>query len=212
MRRPEPRWQNSMHTLHRIDRAIGVLAALLFVAAVAGFGLVLPGYDAMRHPVALLGAIGVPHAQAFSVLGFVLPGVLASAVAVRLLLRVPRTAPWSMRVGVQLLMLAGVGFAAMGVLPLDANDIQSPASQYHASAWMVWVLAFVPGTLMYGLGALRLPGWRAQALLHLGCGAAMLLAAFVLQQWLPAPLAQRLAFACWAVWLVAALPLARRQG
>ena len=42
------------------------------------------------------------------------PGLLASLVALRLLLRVPRTAPWSMRVGAQLLMLAGVGFTAMG--------------------------------------------------------------------------------------------------
>lgn len=197
-----------MHPLHRFDRVVGAIAAGLFVAAVVGFGLALPGYHALRHPVALLGAIGVPHAQAFSVLGFVLPGLLAVAVGMRLLLRVPRTAPWSMRVGVQLLVLAGLAFAAMGVLPLDASDIESPASQYHASAWMVWVLAFVPGAVMYGWGALRAPGIRAQALLHLGCGLAMLLAAFVLQLWMPAPLAQRLAFACWAVWLVAALPVA----
>jgi len=201
-----------MHTMHRIDRVLGAVAAGLLVAAVLGFGAALPGYHALRHPVALLGAIGVPHAQAFSLLGFVLPGLLATAVALRLLLRVPRTAAWSMRVGVQLLVLAGLAFAAMGVLPLDASDIESPASQYHASAWMVWVLAFVPGTLMYGLGALRSPGARSQALLHLGCGTAMLLAAFVLQLWMPAPLAQRLAFGCWAAWLVAALPLARRHG
>jgi hypothetical protein len=200
-----------MQTMHRIDRAIGALAALLFVAAVVGFGLALPGYEALRHPVALLGASGVPHAQAFSWLGFVLPGLLASAVAVRLLLRVPRTAPWTLRVGVQLLVLAGFGLAAMGLLPLDASDIQGRASQFHASAWMVWVLAFVPGALMYGLGALRVPGWRASALLHLGCGVAMVVAAFVLQAWMPAPLAQRLAFGCWLVWLVAALPTAHSR-
>lgn len=197
-----------MQTLHRIDRALGALAAVTFVAAVVGFGAALPGYEALRHPVALLGASGVPHAQAFSWLGFVLPGLLTSVVAVRLLLRVPRTSPWTMRVGVQLLVLAGFGLAAMGLLPLDASDIQNRASQFHASAWMVWVLAFVPGTVMYGLGALRVTGWRASALLHLGCGGAMVLAAFVLQAWMPAPLAQRLAFGCWLVWLVAALPTA----
>ncbi|WP_447595005.1 DUF998 domain-containing protein [Stenotrophomonas rhizophila] len=199
-----------MHISPRIDRGIGALAALVFVVAVVGFGAALPGYRALSHPVALLGATGVPHAQAFSWLGLVLPGVLACGVALRLLVRVPRTAPWTLRVGVQLLVLAGAGFAAMGLLPLDASDIESPASQFHASAWMVWVLAFVPGTLLYGLGALRVPGWRAQALLHLGCAVGMVLAAFVLQAWMPAPLAQRLAFAVWAVWLVAALPLAHR--
>ncbi|MCF7750948.1 DUF998 domain-containing protein [Bacillus subtilis subsp. subtilis] len=199
-----------MHTWQRIDSFIGALAAAVWVAAVVGFAAALPGFRALAHPVALLGATGVPHGQAFSWLGFVLPGVMASVVALRLLLRVPRTSPWTLRVGVQLLVLAGFGFAAMGLLPLDASDIQSPASQFHASAWMVWVLAFVPGALLYGLGALRVPGWRAPALLHLGCAVGMLLAAFVLQAWMPAPLAQGLAFACWAVWLVVALPLAAR--
>lgn len=210
-----------MPFMQRIDRSIGAVAAALFVAAVVGFGAVLPGYHALRHPVALLGATGVPHAQAFNWLGLVLPGVLAAAVALRLLILMDRPAPAAagngvgiagkaVRVGLQMLMLAGLGFAAMGLLPLDATDIDSPASQFHASAWMVWVLAFVPGALMAGAGALRLPGARALAWLHLGCGAAMLLAAFVLQAWLPAPLAQRLAFACWVAWLLAALPLARR--
>ena len=46
---------------------------------------------------ALLGAMDVPHARAFNILGFALPGLLASLVALRLLLRVPRTAPWSPR-------------------------------------------------------------------------------------------------------------------
>ncbi len=140
----------SMSGLHRWERALGIAAAVLFVGAVLGFGAALPLFDPIGHPVALLGAMGVPHALAFNIVGFALPGLLASLVALRLLLRVPRTAPWSMRVGAQLLMLAGVGFTAMGVLPLDTSDLDNPASQYHASAWMVWVLAFVPGAVMSG--------------------------------------------------------------
>jgi len=196
--------------LHRWERALGIAAAVLFVGAVIGFGAALPLFDPIGHPVAVLGARGVPHALAFKLLGFALPGLLASLVALRLrlLLRVPRTAPWSMRVGAQLLMLAGVGFTAMGVLPLDTRDLENPASQYHASAWMVWVLAFVPGAVMSGIGALRLPAWRAVGGLHLACGMGVLLAAFALQALLPAPMAQRVAFGVWLVWLVAVLPLA----
>jgi len=198
----------SMSGLHRWERALGIAAAVLFVGAVLGFGAALPLFDPIGHPVALLGAMGVPHALAFNIVGFALPGLLASLVALRLLLRVPRTAPWSMRVGAQLLMLAGVGFTAMGVLPLDTSDLDNPASQYHASAWMVWVLAFVPGAVMSGIGALRLPAWRAVGALHLACGLGVLLSAFALQVLLPAPLAQRVAFGVWLVWLVAVLPLA----
>lgn len=197
-----------MRGIHRWEAALGGLAAALFIASLLGFGAALPPFDPIGHPVALLGAQGVPHALAFDLLGFVLPGLLASVVALRLLLRVPRTAPWSMRVGAQLLMLAGLGFAAMGVLPLDPTDLESPASQYHASAWMIWVLAFVPGALMSGIGALRLPQWRAVGWLHLGCGIGVLLAAFALPALLPAPLAQRVAFAAWLLWLVAVLPMA----
>jgi len=198
----------NMQGIQRWEGALGIAAAGVFVGAVLGFGAALPLFDPIGHPVALLGAMGVPHALAFNIVGFALPGLLASLVALRLLLRVPRTAPWSMRVGAQLLMLAGVGFTAMGVLPLDTRDLDNPASQYHASAWMVWVLAFVPGAVMSGVGALRLPAWRAAGRLHLACGLGVLLAAFGLQALLPAPLAQRVAFGVWLLWLVAVLPLA----
>jgi hypothetical membrane protein len=183
---------------------------VLFLASVLGFGAVLPGYLPLGHPVALLGATGIPHAVAFDLLGFVLPGLLAVVVALRLLARVPVTAPWTMRVGGQMLVLSGLAFAAMGVLPLDPTDIESPASQYHASAWMVWVLAFVPGALMSGFAARRLPGWGRLAALHVAAGLAVLVGAFVLQAVIPAPVAQRLAFVAWVVWLAAALPVASK--
>ncbi len=53
----------------RLDRWLGLLAAVVFVLAVAGFGAGLEGYAQARHPVALLGARGVPHALAFNLLG-----------------------------------------------------------------------------------------------------------------------------------------------
>ena len=59
----------------------GALAALVFVGAVAGFGVALSGYSQVWHPVAVLGAKGVPHALGFNLLGFVLTGVLAAVAA-----------------------------------------------------------------------------------------------------------------------------------
>ncbi len=193
----------------RLDRWLGLLAAVVFVLAVAGFGASLEGYAQARHPVALLGVRGVPHALAFNLLGFVLPGVLAVGVAERLRRRLPATAGWAPRVGSQMLLVAGLAFAAMGLLPLDVDDLHGPASQLHASAWMIWVLGFVAGTLLLGTSQLRQAQGRALGGLALGCGVLAALAAFALQGVLPAPLAQRLAFACWAVWLVAVLPLSR---
>ena len=144
-----------MSFLSPLLRLSGLMAALLFVLAVLGFGAGLDGYAQARHPVALLGAHGVPHALAFNLLGFVLPGLLAAVVAERLRRRLPATAGWAPRVGSQMLLLAGLAFAAMGLLPLDVDDLHGPASQLHASAWMIWVLGFVAGTLLLGISQLR---------------------------------------------------------
>ncbi len=198
-----------MSSLSPLLRLPGLVAALLFVLAVIGFGAGLNGYAQARHPVALLGAQGVPHALAFNLLGFVLPGLLAAIVAECLRRGLPATAGWAPRVGSQMLLLAGLAFAAMGLLPLDVDDLHGPASQLHASAWMIWVLGFVAGTLLLAVSGLRQVHGRALGVLALGCGMLAALAAFALQGVLPAPLAQRLAFACWAVWLGAALPLSR---
>lgn len=193
----------------RLDRWLGLLAAVAFVLAVAGFGAGLDGYAQGRHPVALLGAHGVPHALAFNLVGFVLPGLLAAGVAERLRRTLPTGAGWAPRVSSQMLLLAGLAFAAMGALPLDVDDLHGPASQLHASAWMIWVLGFVAGSVLLAVSGLRQAHGRALGVLALGCGVLAALAAFALQGVLPAQLAQRLAFACWAVWLAAALPLSR---
>ncbi|KRG50462.1 DUF998 domain-containing protein [Stenotrophomonas beteli] len=198
-----------MSFLSPLLRLSGLIAALLFVLAVLGFGAGLDGYAQARHPVALLGAHGVPHALAFNLLGFVLPGVLAVVVAECLRRRLPATAGWAPRVGSQMLLLAGLAFAAMGLLPLDVDDLHGPASQLHASAWMIWVLGFVAGTLLLGVFNLRQAQGHAQGGLAVACGVLAAVAAFALQGLVPAPLAQRLAFACWALWLAVALPLSR---
>ncbi len=148
-----------MSSLSPLLRLSGLVAALLFVLAVLGFGAGLEGYAQARHPVALLGAQGVPHALAFNLLGFVLPGLLAVVVAECLRRGLSATAGWAPRVGSQMLLLAGLAFAAMGLLPLDVDDLHGPASQLHASAWMIWVLGFVAGTLLLGHVAVAPGAW-----------------------------------------------------
>ena len=56
-----------------IRRRAGSLAALIGVGSALAFGAALDGYSHAQHPLALLGARGVPHALAFNVAGF-LPG------------------------------------------------------------------------------------------------------------------------------------------
>ncbi len=191
-----------------VFRLLGPLAAALFVVAVVGFGAMLPGYLQGRHPVALLGADGMPHALAFNLLAWMLPGLLAAMWALHLRARLPRAAAWSARVGAQMLVVAALAFAGMGLLPLQVEDLDGVASQLHASAWMVWVLGFVAGALLLAAGVRRQAG--GLALLSVGCAALAAVAGFCLQGLVAQPLAQRVVFGAWGLWLAAAPQLVRR--
>lgn len=186
-------------------RYAGPVAALLWIAAVVGFGMALGSYSQLEHPVALLGGAGIERALAFNLLGFVLPGILACVVAVDLRRQLPAQLDWTARIGTQLLFLAALGFIAMGLLPLDPWDLDSQAGRLHAVAWMLWWIAFVPGALLTAIGLWSLPGWRRFALSGLVAAAVVLLAVVLVSESLPAGVAQRLAFVVWFAWMCGSL-------
>lgn len=172
--------------------AVIVLAAfVLFVGAVAVFGAWSPDFGHLRHPVALLGAIGEPNARAFNLLGFVVPGLALAWLAWRW--RGERAADgWRVRLGLQLLLLSALAFVAQGLLPLDPTDLLAPASRAHAAAWSAWWLAFVAGAL--------LAGRQAGGAVGIALAVLVLLLAMAGAALLPAALSQRLAFAGWFGW------------
>jgi len=111
-----------------------------------------------------------------------------------------------------MLLLAAVAFAAMGLLPLDVEDIENRASQYHASAWLLWLVGFSAGALALRLGSARDAAWRPLANLAVGCALWSLCSAFLFEIVLPVAMAQRLAFLGWLVWLLGAARLAPARG
>ena len=182
----------------------GALAALVFVGAVAGFGAALSGYSQVWHPVAVLGAKGVPHALGFNLLGFVLTGVLAAVAALDLRHRLPADAGWPARVGAQLLLLSALGFIALGVLPLDPDDLHNEASSLHATAWLLWWVAFVPGAALFALGMRGRSRWRPVVTASIVAAAVVLFSALIAVALMPAGIAQRLGYAAWLGWLCVA--------
>ena len=177
----------------RIDQPAGVAlaACVLFVAACALFGALSPDFGQLRHPVALLGAQDEPNALAFNLIGFVAPGLLLAWLAWRW--RGARgDGGWRLRIGLQLLLLSALAFAAQGLLPLDPTDLLAPASRAHAAAWSAWWIAFVAGALLAGRGVGGRGGLALALLVPLLALAGSLL--------MPAPLAQGLAFAGWFGW------------
>ena len=180
------------------------MATASFVAAVAGFGGVLDGYSQALHPVALLGARGVPHALAFNVAGFVIPGVLMATVAWQLRERMAKGAPWMARIGGRLALLSALAFAAQGMLPLDPQDLESTMSRAHVTAWLSWWVAFVPAALLLVVGLRDARQRRPLAWAGIVATVIVVGAAFP-PDLLPPGIAQRVAFAGWfAWWLLAA--------
>ena len=189
-----------------LPRIAAVSAAVLFAGAVAGFGAAFPRFLQLVHPVAALGASGVPRAMAFNLVAFVTPGVLAILVAQSLRARMS-SAPMAARLGVQMLTLAAMAFAALGFLPLDSRDLLSAASRAHAAAWTVWWIAFVAGGLLLGVGMRGTPhAPRSRAVA--ACALVALAFALLLPGRVPIGLSQRIAFAAWllAVLLMAPAP------
>ena len=173
-----------------------VLAVVLCVGAALAFAPWLDGYSHARHPLALLGAHGVPHATAFAALAYVLPGLLDAWVAVQARGRLPDTGGFGARLGVWMLAISALAFALQGLLPLDARDLDSAASRLHAAAWTLWWVAFVPGAALLAWGqaraSMRSAPWFAGAALLV-----LLLLAALPQPLLPAAIAQRVALAAW---------------
>lgn len=187
--------------MSRAIRFAGIAGAVLFVAAVAGFGAALDGYLQSQHPVALLGAKDFPHAIAFNLLAFVVPGMLAGVLAMTLRRRLSTDAGWTARIGAQLAFLSALAFIAMGLLPLDATDLENDASRLHGTAWMLWAVAFVPGAVLLASGLWRDRQWSRFARLSLAAALGVVIAAFVQTDAIPAGIAQRIAFAIWFAWL-----------
>lgn len=187
------------------------LALLLFCAAVIGFGADLVDYSQTQHPVALLGAHGVPHALAFNLLAFVVPGLLVAFAALRMRRQQPAGSGWAARIGAQLCLLSAIAFAAQGLLSLDAADLDATSGRLHALASMLWWLAFVPGGLLLAIGLRNEPG--RSGLVWTSALVAVALLWFVASPWqpLPAAIAQRIAFVLWLGWAIVAASVPARR-
>lgn len=183
--------------MNRWLRFLPWLAAALSVAAVASKAAGWDGYSHLQHPVALLGAESVPGAGWFNALAFVVPGLLLAGAGIAWRARLD-AAGWPARIGATLVVLSALAFAAQGVLPLDPEQLDSGDGRYHAAAWTLWWVSFVPGAALLASGAR--PRW-----LHVAAAIAVPVLALLAPALAGPALAQRLAFAAWFGWWLLAL-------
>ena len=147
--------------MNRIVLHAGWLAAVLFLAALAGLGATLPGYSQSMLAVDVLGARGVPHAAAWNALGYALPGLLVAVFAVALQRPLAMAGVGATgRIGGWLLMFSGLAFAAQGLLPLDLRLLDGADSKAHVAAAMLSLVAWLPSALLLPLALRGRPAWR----------------------------------------------------
>lgn len=188
----------------------GWLAGVCFALALWILGRMQPGHVAARHAVADLGALDMPHAWAWNLAGFIMPGLMLLLFAFALEAAMQREQASRIgRIGTGLLMIAALAFAAQGVLPLDLHDLDGAVSRRHVTALVVALLAQMAAAGLISLALLYRPGWR---LLSLGGAvlAALLLLVLLFppqqQPWLQgqAGYAQRLVFGIYFGWFALA--------
>lgn len=184
--------------MNRYARFCAPVALAMFAAAAMICGAMLEGYSHREHPLALLGADGVPRALAFNAFAFLLPGMLAAVVFWTMRSLLPATAGWRARIGTQLAVLSALAFAAQGLFPLDPDDPGGQANTLHALAWTVWWIAFAAAGVLLASGGPAL-GFRRATLVSL-----IATLALALPPWpgAMAAFAPRLAFVAWFVWVV----------
>ncbi|GGK07358.1 DUF998 domain-containing protein [Luteimonas terricola] len=181
-------------------RAAGIAAGACFALALAGFGAALEGYGQRLHPVALLGATGLPRATPFNLLAFVVPGLLAAFVTMRRRGALPASSLLSARLGWTLALLSALAFAAQGLLPLDPVEPDAGRGRLHGVAWGLWAIAFAAAALALSVAGLAARRPRAAAC-HFAAGVLVFALAWLLGDAVPVALAQRAAFASWFAWL-----------
>ena len=189
----------------RGSNLLGVVALALHLGAAVVFALLLDGYAHREFPLALLGAQGVPRALAFNLCAFVVPGALAATALWRLRSALPADARWSARIGLQLMTLAGIAFAAQGLLPLDPSDVGAASNALHALAWTLWWIAATSGALLLAWAA------PARGLRVISVVVALCVPLLALPPWpgALAAFAPRAAFVAWLLWIAFAPRLSR---
>ena len=126
-----------------------LLAAIVFWIALVAFGAVRTDYSQFTKAVSELGAVGAPHALAWNVVGFIVPGLLLAACGLAI-----GTVVDGRRGAVRWLLTgSGVAFAATGVFPA-VMQYGSPVMHAPSTVGHVVMLLLSSVLWLAGIGGL----------------------------------------------------------
>jgi hypothetical membrane protein len=190
----------------RLIGLLGIVAWVLFWTASAVLGALRPSYSHLVNTISELGAVGTPHATAWNVLGFIIPGVLLAIAGAAIARSANTEASLSRTFATALLVVSGLAVAGQGVVPAEmvngAADISSASTQGHFVSSLISGAAWAAGALLLVGPMRRNPNWRGLHIVSAVLVVLTLVASLALRGAIPDGLAQRIGNAFFCAWFV----------
>ncbi|HEY7447136.1 MAG TPA: DUF998 domain-containing protein [Vicinamibacterales bacterium] len=190
----------------RLVGLLGIGAWILFWAASVTLAAFRPSYSHIVNTISELGAVGTPHATAWNVLGFIIPGILLALTGATIARTANMEPSLSRTLATVLLVLCGLAIAGQGVMPAEmANgvaDVTSVSTRGHFISSLISAATWVVGALLLVGPMKRNPNWQSLHIVSAALVALTLVASFALRGTLPDGLAQRIGNAFFCVWFI----------
>ena len=190
----------------RLIGFLGIGAWVLFWSASVVLAALRASYSHVVNTISELGAVGTPHATAWNVLGFIIPGVLLAVVGGAIARTANEEPSLSRAVATVLLVVSGLAVAGQGVMPAEmingVADVTSASTRAHFISSLVSGAAWAVGALLLVAPMRRNPNWQGLYLVSAILVVLTLVASFALRGTLPDGLAQRIATALFCAWFI----------
>ena len=190
----------------RLIGFLGIGAWVLFWAASVAFAALRVSYSHVVNTISELGAVGTPHATAWNVLGFIIPGVLLAVVGGAIARTANEEPSLSRAVATVLLVVSGLAVAGQGVMPAEmingVADVTSASTRAHFISSLVSGAAWAVGALLLVAPMRRNPNWQGLYLVSVILVVLTFVASFALRGTLPDGLAQRIGNALFCAWFI----------
>jgi hypothetical membrane protein len=165
-----------------------------------------PSYSHVVNTISELGALGTPHATAWNVLGFIIPGALLALVGATIARAANQEPSTSRTLATALLVLCGLAIAGQGVMPAEmANgvaDATSTSTRGHFISSLISAAAWALGALLLVRPMKGNPSWQSLYIVGAVLVVLALVASITLRGTLPDGLAQRIGNAFFCVWFI----------
>jgi hypothetical membrane protein len=190
----------------RLVGFFGIGAWVLFWVASVVLAAFRPSYSHVVNTISELGAVGTPHATAWNVLGFIIPGVLLALTGATIARTANPEPSLSRTLATVLLVLCGLAVAGQGVMPAEmANgvaDVTSTSTRAHFVSSLISAAAWALGALLLVGPMKRNPNWQSLYIVSPVLVLLTLLTSFALRGALPDGLAQRIGNAFFCGWFI----------